>query len=153
MRLLLKDSYLAMIRNSLGAKLFRNLYAEVKGKEQDILRNGDLSCAFYVAMLLHQFRLIAEPHATVAGLVRDLQRSGWVKSDKVVPGAVVLWEEEAHKSGERHAHVGFVIDGMTAVSHSDNERVPVEHHLTFGSNKDGSPKRSITTIYVLEGFL
>ena len=59
MRLLLKDSYLAMVRNSLGAKLFRNLYAEVKGKEQDILRNGDLSCAFYVAMLLHQFPLIS----------------------------------------------------------------------------------------------
>lgn len=153
MRLLLKDTYLQMIRNSVGSKLFRNLYAEVKGKEEDILRNGDLSCAFFVAMLLHHFTLINEPHATVAGLVRDLERSGWVKTEKVMPGTVVLWEEALQKSGERHAHAGFVLDGMTAVSHSDIERTPIEHHLTFGSNGDGSPKRAVVAIYALEGFL
>ncbi len=129
------------------------MYAEVKGKEQDILRNGDLSCAFYVAMILRQFRLIAEPHATVAGLVRDLEASGWVKTDIIIPGAVVLWEELSQKNGEKHAHIGFVLNKMTAISHSDTERAPVEHHLTFGSERDGKPKRAIVATYALEGFL
>jgi hypothetical protein len=153
MRLLLKDTYLQMIKNSLGSKLFRNLYAEVKGKEQDILRNGDLSCAFFVAMLLHQFKLIAEPHATVVGLVRDLERSGWVKTDILLPGAVVVWEELPQKSGEHHAHIGFALNKMTAISHSDTERMPTEHHITFGTNNDGAPKRRIVATYALEGFL
>ncbi len=153
MKLLLKDTYLKMIKNSVGSKLFRNLYAEVKGKEQDILRNGEISCAFFVAMILNQFKLIQEPHATVSGLVRDLLQSGWVETDRILPGAVVVWEELKHTSGEAHAHVGFVLDKMTAISHSDTERVPVEHHLNFGANKDGSMKRRVVAIYALEGFL
>jgi hypothetical protein len=52
-----------------------------------------------------------------------------------------------------HAHIGFVVDKMTAISHSDTEKAPVEHHLTFGTNADGSPKRAIVAIYALEGFL
>lgn len=153
MRLYLKDTYLQMIKNAVGSKLFRNLYADVRGERQDILRDGDLSCAYFVAMVLHQFDLIQEPHATVAGLVRDLRQSGWVETDKVVPGSVVIWEEQAQKGGERHAHSGFALSPMSAVSHSDQERMPVEHHITFGQNPDGSPKRKIVAVYSLEGFL
>lgn len=153
MKLLLKDTYLQMVKNSIGSKLFRNLYAEVGGKEQDILRDGDLSCAFFVAMILHQFKLIQDPHATVEGLMRDLKRSDWVETDLILPGAILVWEELAQKSGERHAHVGFALNKMAAVSHSDTERTPIEHHITFGSNHDGTPKRKIVAIYALEGFL
>lgn len=153
MELLVKESYLAMIQNSVGSKLFRNLYANVDGKRVDILRDGDLSCALFVSVLLHQFKLIESPHATVAGLLRDMERSEWISTDMIFPGAVVIWEEAIQKSGERHAHSGFALSKMSAVSHSDVERAPVEHHITFGTNKDGSPKRKILATYTLEGFL
>jgi hypothetical protein len=153
MELLIKDSYLAMIKNSVGSKLFRNLYANVDGKRIDILRDGDLSCALFVSVLLHHFNLIESPHATVTGLVRDMERSDWVETDIILPGAVVVWKPAVQKSGEQHAHIGFVLDKMTAVSHSDTEKAPVEHNLTFGTNGDGSPKRAIVAIYALEGFL
>ena len=45
--------------------------------------------------------------------------------------------------------IGFGAPAMAQGS----ERMPVEHHITFGSNKDGSPKRPIVAIYALEGFL
>jgi len=41
----LLDNYLAIVRNSIGSNLFRNLYAEVNGQRQDITNNGELSCA------------------------------------------------------------------------------------------------------------
>jgi len=36
---LLRDSYLAVIKNSVGSKTFRNFYAKVNGKKQDLLKN------------------------------------------------------------------------------------------------------------------
>jgi len=42
-KLLFKDSYLRFIENSLGANCFRSLLAEVDGKKQDILKDGQIS--------------------------------------------------------------------------------------------------------------
>jgi hypothetical protein len=146
--ILQKESYLALIENSAGSQMFRNLYASVDGERKDILRDGDLSCAYYVSCILFIFNLVKSPHATVAGLERDLKMSGWEKTNDPIPGAVVIWENAAQSGGEIHTHAGFCINKRAAISNSYKERCPAVHHLTFGTKKDGSPVRKIEAIYM-----
>lgn len=125
-----RETYLAMIRNSIGSHLFRTVRAEVDGTKRDILENGQLSCAFFVSSILHSRQLIKAPHTTVAGLLQDMERSGWCPTTEPHEGCVIAWEEQQQKSGV-HAHVGFYLNADEAVSHSDAERTPVIHHPTF----------------------
>ena len=93
MKLLLKDSYLKTLENSVGNKLFRNLYFDINGKRTDILKNGVLSCAAFVSWILKNFDLIKERHATVDGTMKDLKKSGWYKIEKPKLGSILVWEE------------------------------------------------------------
>lgn len=144
--ILQKESYLAMIRNAIGANLFRNLYATVDGEKKDILKDGQLSCASFVSSILYLLYLIKTPHTTVAGLERDLVGSGWKKTDAPHPGDILVWEPSL-QADEVNAHVGFFIGGDRAISNSWQTRTPTEHHVTFGTNADRSPARAITTVY------
>lgn len=149
--LLPKESYLAMIRNSVGTNLFRNLYALVDGEKQDILKDGNLSCSFFVSSILHQFNLVALPHATVAGLERDMKSSGWQTTDTPKQGDIVVWEPILQYSDDKeHAHVGFFIGNNDAISNSDQKKVPIKHHVTFGTRPNGSSARAITVVYTHE---
>ncbi|MHB1163503.1 MAG: hypothetical protein ACYCZZ_03220 [Minisyncoccota bacterium] len=144
--ILQKESYLAMIRNAEGTHLFRNLYATVDGDRQDILKDGQLSCAAFVSFVLHSFYLVETPHATVAGLERDLLNSGWHKVETPSPGDVLVWESKLQGDAET-AHVGFYLGDDHAISNDWQMRVPAKHHMTFGSHPDGTPSRAITAIY------
>jgi hypothetical protein len=136
----LKDSYLQVIKNSKGTKLFRNFYATVDGRQKDILRNGDLSCAYFVSCVLRIFDLIGKVHVSVDGTEADMKKSGWRGTKNVKQGCVLLWE--AKKSGrETHRHIGFYIGNKKAISNSFEKRIPVEHSSTFGG------KRRIQAIY------
>jgi hypothetical protein len=64
-----------MIKNSVGSKLFRNSFFLIDGKKQDVLRNGDLSCAIYVSSILRLMDLIPEIHTTVKGTVKAMEKS------------------------------------------------------------------------------
>lgn len=139
--LLFKDSYLALIKNSVGANFWRNLYFRIDGRRQDILQDGELSCAFFVSGVLLTLGLMKEPHATVRGALADMKIMGWQETDKLKLGRVLVWEE---KNG--HQHLGFFLGGQTAISNRSSLRKPGKHHLTFGIKKDGSPKRKIIKI-------
>ena len=144
--ILQKESYLAMIRNAEGSKLFRNLYARIGGEHADITKDGVISCAYFVSVILHAFYLVETPHATVAGLERDLLRSGWRKTGTPREGDVIIWEP-IMQAGSVNAHVGFYIGGDQAVSNDWETRVPSVHHYTGGTNPDGSPVRILTAVY------
>ena len=73
-------SYVAVIKNSIGTKMFRNFYAEINGQKKDVLENGELSCAFFASAILHLFQLIKEPHRTVASTIKDMDKSGGSKN-------------------------------------------------------------------------
>ena len=75
--LLIFETYLAVVRNSVRSKLFQNFYAKVNGKKTDIMRNGELSCAFYVSSVLALPKFIKEVHTTVDSTVKDLKESVW----------------------------------------------------------------------------
>lgn len=139
----LPRSYLATIKNSLGSRTWQNFYARVNGAEQDVMRGGELSCAYFVSSILATFGLIDRAHATVETIVEKLNEFGWEQTEKPSPGDILVWEDIAYNDGRRYPHIGFYIGSQRAVSNSYNKRVPVEHDWQF---KDAEP-RKITAIW------
>ena len=121
------DAYLAVIKNSVGSKLFRNFYVKIDGIKTDVMRNGDLSCAFYVYSILKIFGLISRIHGTVDSTISDLKKIGWKEIRKPKAGAVLIWEELEFSNGEHHKHIGFYIGDGKAISNSDRKKFPVDH--------------------------
>lgn len=142
------ETYLAVIRNSVGSKLFRNFYLELDGKKMDATKNGVVSCAFFVSNVLNMFpslKLIKEPHLTVKATVKDLLESGWKEISEPRLGAVLVWEEkESH--GGRNKHIGFYIGDGAAISNNADTGMPDIHHWTFGGDADEKPARSVEMI-------
>lgn len=146
MELLIRDSYLAFIRNSCKANSFRNFYVKNGRTKKDDLEDGNLSCAFFVSAVLLVFSLIKKAHLTVNGALKDMQENGWFEIKKLKPGAVLVWEIKKGKSG-LHRHIGFFIDKNLAISNRSKLKKPGLHHLTFGIDKKSLPARKIEKIY------
>jgi len=128
---ILADTYLAVIKNSIGSEMFRNLYAEVNGQKTDITKNGDLSCAYYVSSVLYLFKLIGEIHATVRGTIKDLEKSGWVEVGKPKAGCVLVWKEMDFDGEDRHRHIGFYIGEEKAVCNDYKLGYPTEFNWKY----------------------
>jgi len=143
---LLFENYLAVIKNSLGSKLFRNFYAKVNGKTIDIMKNGELSCAFYVSSVLALFKLIRDVHGTVDSTVKNLKKSGWKKIKKPKVGSVIVWEKIDFGNNDIHKHIGFFVGKSRAISINYKLGYPTQHYWTFGL-KQSKPKRKIETIF------
>lgn len=145
---LLYESYIAVIRNSVGTNLFRNFYAKVGGEVKDILENGNLSCASFVSNVLWMFQLIKVSHGTVSSTVKDMLGSGWETVKEPQIGSVLVWESQKDSSDDvmsGNKHIGFYIGNNLAISNSSKERSPKIHHWTFGE-KDRKPERKIEII-------
>lgn len=138
---LLYDTYCALIENSVGTKLFRNFYAQVNGKKTDVMKNGDLSCAFFVSSLLSIVGLLKTAHGTVESTVKDMQQSGWKLTEKLIHGSIIVWEKR-----KEHKHIGFCIGNNKAISNNSKKKSPAIHHLAYGV-KRGNPVRKIKAIY------
>jgi hypothetical protein len=137
MQLLFKDTYVAMIKNSVHTSMFKNFFIRRKGKKTDILRDGDLSCASFVSSVLTLFNLIETPHATVRGTLYDMKKSGWYEIKRPKIGCILMWDKKYYeKSGEAHAHIGFYIGNATAVSNSSKKKTPTTHSYKM---QDGRP--------------
>lgn len=132
---LMFDSYLVVIKNSVGSKLFRNFYAKVDNKKTDVMKDGELSCAFYVSSVLVLFQMIDKAHGTVDYTVLALKKSGWriVKKPKI--GSVLIWEETDYGRNDIHKHIGFYVGDNKAISNSSKLGYPVRHHWTFGGKR------------------
>lgn len=143
---ILYDSYIAVIKNSVGANTWRNFYARVDGKVLDVMRDGDLSCAFFVSSTLALFGLIGKTHTTVIGTIPDMERSGWQRIKEPKAGSILVWEPVKDDRGEMHKHIGFYVGDGKAISNGSKTRTPIEHHWTFGEEND-KPVRSVETIF------
>lgn len=129
--LLIFENYIATIKASLGTKIFRNLYFRINNKKVDVLRDGDLSCAFFVSTVLKLFGLIGEIHTTVIGTVQDLKILGWKRIEKPRLGAIIVYGPKKFKSGETHKHIGFYIGGNKAISNSSKNQSPRIHRWNY----------------------
>ena len=139
-KIALKDSYLAMIKNAVGSNNFRGFYLIINGKKEEVTQSGRLSCAFFASSILYFFKLIKNPHLTVSGLQKDLEKSGWKTAKRPRAGAVLVWEQIV-KNGSANRHVGFYLGNDKAISNSAKERKPAMHHWTYNN------KRKIEAIY------
>jgi hypothetical protein len=140
--------YWGHVRGSVRSTQYRHLWADVDGKRVDLVRGGDIACAYYVSSLLYRFDLVVAPHATVVSLIRDMvEQSGWVRRapdyENRLLGAVVEWEPQLDQhTGETHGHVGFCTGPYTAISHcSAPKRYPDEHDTI------GHPYRALAAVY------
>lgn len=142
-KILVYDSYLQMIRNSVGTKMFRNLYLKIRGKKIDATENGDLSCAYFVSNILLIWGLISEGHATIKGTKEDMKKNGWkeISKQKIKPGDVVVWEEKMSNKGRIRSHIGFYIGDKKTISHFDGIKAITCHHWTYND------KRKIIAVY------
>lgn len=136
---LIKETYLAVIKNSINSKMFQTYFATINGKKQNIMKNGEVSCAFFVSAITTLFDLSERIHGTVDGTTADLLKKGWkeIKTPRI--GAIIIWDEMIFNK-EAHKHIGFYISKNQAISNSCYKKVPVQHHWKFNN------KRKITTI-------
>src|SRR5688572_5060682 len=142
------SSYLAAIRDSVGSRMFRHLYAiDEEGNRKEILQNGRLGCAYYVTFILYHFQLVKSPHATVVSTVKDMEEHGWTTVDEPQEGDVLVWGPSVeHVEGEMHEHVGFYIGDERAISNQSSTGEVGEHDWTFGVDNEGNPNRKVTKI-------
>jgi hypothetical protein len=141
--LLKYESYLEMIKNSVGSRMFRNLYLEINGKKIDAAKNGRYSCAFFVSNVLLIWGLISEGHASVLSTIKDMEKNGWKKipKNKIKPGDVIVWDKEkssdnSYYYSQEHYHNGFYIGEKKAISNSSNGRgVPIVHGWDYNKKK------------------
>ena len=131
---LIFNTYIAVIKNSVGSALFKNYYAKVNGKKKDIMRQGELSCAFYASSVLVLFKLIKEVHGTVDSTTNDLKKSGWKAIKKPRLGSILVWEK-LDFGGETHKHIGFYIGNNKAISNSYQLGYPFIHHWSFNNKR------------------
>lgn len=146
LKLINKDNYLTSINNSVGTKIFKNLWGEIDGIKKDILEDGNLSCAQFVSGILFLNKMISERHATVSGTVKDLEEFGWKKIQEPKAGAILVWEKVMYPDDTEHMHIGFYIGEKLAISNSPAEKSPQIHHWTYGEEPEKS-YRKVTAIY------
>jgi len=132
---LIFDTYLAVIKNSVGTKFFRNFYAKVNGKRTDVMKNGELSCAFFVSTILAFFKLIKEVHTTVDSTIKDLKISGWKITKRPKIGSIIIWEKQDFGNVDFHRHIGFYIGDNKAISNSSKFGYSAKHHWTFKNKR------------------
>lgn len=140
-----KRTLLNVIENSVGSRMFSRLFLRKGRVERDILEDGRLACAYFVSSVLAMFGLVKSQHATVSGLVADLEKSGWYKIVRPKVGAVMLWEP-ADQDGTINRHVGFCVSKDEAISNSSSMKRVQRHHLRYGL-VGKRPKRKIEAVY------
>lgn len=118
--------------------MFRSYYVE----GVDVLKNGDLSCAFYVSSMLLIFGLIDRAHFTVKGTEFAMKNSGWFETKKLKPGCVIFWEPIS-QDGNQYMHIGFYIGERQAISNRSSLGAVGEHPLHYsGLDKDGNKREA-----------
>lgn len=131
-----KETYLAMVQNSIGTQMFRSMIARKNnGEVEDILRDGDYSCAFFVSTILRICEMLrGRTRTTVRGLREYLTHSSnWeeINCQSIEPGDIIFWERVTFADGSSNEHVGIALSQQEAVSTSDSKKMVVNHHINF----------------------
>lgn len=143
-------TYLSMINGSVDANTWRHGYSVVDGVETDIMKNGELSCAYFVSSILKIFSLVDNYHATVGATVGDMERNNWEKVEKPEAGDVLLWAPRS-SDPDNNEHLGFYIGDEKVItnnyvgSNSEAGGRPEIVHWLYEGHPDGA--RPLLAIY------
>lgn len=127
------SNYIETIKNSICSDKYRNLYVN----EVDVLKNGRLSCAFFVSSILFKFKMIKKIHATVRNTIKGMKDMGWKKTSQedIKIGDVIVWEKKKQHGGEGHFHIGFYIGDKKAISNSWYRKSPWKHSYSYNGKR------------------
>ena len=141
---LFKKNFLMVIRNSAGTNMFRNFYYKNLG---DVLKNGDLSCAFFVSTILLMFGFVNKVSFRVVDVIDEMEEKGWKEITRLRKGAVIIWNPVVQNGGN-HLHIGFYMGKKIAISNRSSIGAPGEHPVFYsGLDKGKSKKVTIRAIY------
>lgn len=128
-----KETYLRMIKNAKGTRLFGSMFVfdKKKGTIYDVCENGDKSCAYFVSSILAVIGLIDRPHATVETTFRQMMQAGWkeIGEDDLQRGDVIVWEKEKFSKSGLQEHIGFFLGESWCCSTSYKKKRVVFHKL------------------------
>jgi hypothetical protein len=143
------ETYLAMIKNSVGSRQYQCLFVHEE-IPRDVIENGRFACAYFASAICSLNTLIAGGiHTTVVETIADLILSGAYQIQEPVPGAIIIWGPKLASDSKLHKHIGFYIGDDLAVSTDGITGIPTTHHFTYGYTDDG-PVRPIETIFFHE---
>lgn len=128
------DTYLNIIKNSVGSRLFNSFIVRSKetGRVEDILKDGEYSAAFFISSILTLMHVIEKPCTTVSSLERHINEDDrWfsVTLEEVEAGDVIFYEDMLLPDGSTTGHVGFAIDENEAISTDYKLRLVNKHTL------------------------
>jgi hypothetical protein len=142
-----KETYLKMIKNSPGTKIFNSLIVKniETGQIIDILEGGIYSGAFFVSGILYFIGLLRQPHSTVTTLTERMIEEGFTRvgEEDYKPGDILIYDEEIFEDKTKSDQAGFYVGEEKAVSTSYKEKMVVEHHYTFGDKGDEPSRRIV----------
>lgn len=138
------QTYIAVFSNAENTKMFKNGFVLINGNLTDVMRSGELSCAFFVSSVLKIFDVIGSMHATVKSTVTDLNKSGWIEVNSIKTGDVIVWQPTKIGDDETHVHIGFAIDTHQAISNDFKTGTPKKHMISGGNHNSS---RKIASIY------
>lgn len=139
-KVLKKETFLKVIENSTGTRLFNSLFVRFKdtGKISDVLNDGMYSCAFFVSSILYLLQAIDKPHATVKSVKEAFEKDkNWQKvgEDDIQSGDVIFWEKIKFDDGSENAHIGFALNISEAVSTDYKNKVITRHPIVSGNKR------------------
>lgn len=132
--ILRRETFVKMVENSIGTRLFNSIIAK-KGEEiVDILGDGDLSCATFVSNILYLNHLLDNQRVVVGSLEKDLSASPnfeEISPENYLPktGDVILWSKIIGVDGIAHRHFGFALSDEEAVSTTGISHSAIRHPL------------------------
>jgi len=139
------DTYLSMVKNSVGSKTWQTVWADIDGVKTDVTEGGIKSCAYFVSGILKNFDFVKKTHATVNSTIKDLKESGWEMISNPKAGAIVVYEAIEFDDGQSNEHIAICIDDTKAVSNSYTEKIPVIHDIEMSF--DNNPRKITHILY------
>jgi hypothetical protein len=146
-----QKTFLSFVLNSVGSNCFRNFYATIDIQNEDVLQDGELSCAFFVSFVLSGFKMIKNPHTTVQSTIKDLQTSDFwqeINNQEYLLGDVIVWEkldfnEKSEENLEQnwHGHIGFAISQTEAISNNSKTKNPQKHLIIKTWGEKNIPRK------------
>lgn len=132
----------SLARGSVGTEAYHHLYVRDGSRKVDIVRSGDLACAFFVSHVLSGIGLLERIHGTVEGTERAMRESGWRRRRDKRPhsGDVIIWEAKRFPNGS-HRHAGFFVGKGKAVSTSSRTGKVALHDYRYAGS------RTIESVY------
>lgn len=132
MEVLRKETYIKMVENAVGSRMFNSILVKENDEIRDLLNDGEYSCAVFVSSVLTLQQLLAKPRTTVKNLEADIAESTHfteVPNGNVQPGDILFWESVTYEDGTANRHVGIAVSHTEAVSTNYIQKCVTRHPL------------------------